>query len=70
MPVFKPSQIVRSLYDIDGDALHQAGIKGIIINWNNTLVSKNSVFASDSIKKWLKDFKSQYGIKIIIVSKQ
>ncbi|MFB4321216.1 YqeG family HAD IIIA-type phosphatase [Priestia sp. BR_2] len=68
MPIFKPSQSVRSIYDIDGDALQRAGIKGIIINWNNTLVSKNSSAESDSMKKWLKDFKSRYAIKLIIVS--
>ncbi|MDQ0900920.1 MULTISPECIES: YqeG family HAD IIIA-type phosphatase [unclassified Paenibacillus] len=68
MPIFKPSQTVRSIYDIDGDKLLRAGIKGIIFNWSNTLIPKNSVSASDSMKKWLKDFKSRYSIKLIIVS--
>jgi HAD superfamily phosphatase (TIGR01668 family) len=68
MPIFKPSQIVRSIYDIDGNALQRAGIKGIIFNWSNTLIPKNSPSASDSMKEWLKDFKSRYAIKLIIVS--
>ncbi|WP_098744980.1 YqeG family HAD IIIA-type phosphatase [Paenibacillus sp. EZ-K15] len=68
MPIFKPSQSVRSIYDIDGDALQRAGIKGIIFNWNNTLISKNSSAESDSMKNWLKDFESRYAIKLMIVS--
>lgn len=68
MPIFKPSQIARSIYDIDGDALQRAGIKGIIVDWSNTLIPKNCVSASNSMKKWLKDFKSRYAMKLIIVS--
>ena len=41
MPIFKPSQTVRSIYDIDGDMLLRAGIKGIIFNWSNTLIPGN-----------------------------
>lgn len=68
MPIFKPSQIVRSIYDIDGEALQRAGIKGVIFNWSNTLIPKNSPTASDSMMEWLNDFKSRYAIKLIIVS--
>ena len=68
MPIFKPSQISRSIYEIDGDTLQRSGIKGVILNWNNTLTKKNSESESDSLKKWLKDFQSRYAIKLIIVS--
>jgi uncharacterized protein len=68
MPIFKPSQIARSIYDIDGNALKRAGIKGIILNWTNTIVKKNVESESASLKKWLDDFKSRFGIKMIIVS--
>jgi uncharacterized protein len=68
MTIFKPSQIVRSVYDIDVEALQQLGIKGIILDWTNTLIPMNSVSASDSMKKWLKDVKSRYAIKLIVVS--
>lgn len=68
MPIFKPSLIARSIYDIDGDALQRAGIKGIILNWTNTIVKKNVESESAALKKWLDDFKSRYGIKMIIVS--
>lgn len=67
MAIFKPSQIAGSIFDIDGEALKRAGIKGIILDWNNTLVKKNSEF-SDSLKERLKEFKSRYGIKLLIVS--
>lgn len=68
MPIFKPSQTARSIYDIDGEALQRAGIKGIILDWSNTLMKKNAESISDSLKRWLEDFKSRYGIKLIIVS--
>ncbi|MFK7692585.1 YqeG family HAD IIIA-type phosphatase [Paenibacillus sp. HJGM_3] len=68
MRIFKPSLIVRSMEDLDGDALQRAGIKGIIVNWSNTLIPANSVSATDSMMNWLKTFKSRYPIKLIIVS--
>ncbi|WP_047151465.1 YqeG family HAD IIIA-type phosphatase [Aneurinibacillus tyrosinisolvens] len=68
MPIFKPSQIAHSIYEIDGDTLQRAGIKGIILDWNNTLMKKKSESASDSLKIWLKDFQSRYAIKLVIVS--
>lgn len=68
MSIFKPSQMARSIYDIDGDALRQAGIKGIILDWNNTIMKKNAESASSSLKTWLKDFQSRYAIKLVIVS--
>lgn len=68
MAIFKPSKIARTIYDIDGDALQRLGIKGIILDWNNTSVKKNSESLSASLKTWLQEFKSRYGIKLIIVS--
>ncbi|KRE22825.1 YqeG family HAD IIIA-type phosphatase [Paenibacillus sp. Soil522] len=68
MPIIKPSLIARSIYDIDGDALQRAGIKGIILDWNNTIMKKNSESVPASLKTWLKDFKSRYAIKLVIVS--
>lgn len=68
MAIFKPSQMARSIYEIDGDALKRAGIKGVILDWTNTLIEKNSEYASDSLITWLKDFQSKYAIKLLIVS--
>ncbi|MBY0161665.1 HAD hydrolase-like protein [Cytobacillus firmus] len=68
MPIFKPSQIAHSIQEIDGDALQGAGIKGIILDWTNTVALKNAESISDSMKAWLKNVQSRYGIKVIIVS--
>lgn len=68
MPIFKPSQFARSIYEIDGAALQRAGIKGIILDWNNTIIKKDAEFAADSLKTWLKDLQSRYAIKLVIVS--
>lgn len=68
MPIFKPSQISRSIYEIDGETLQQAGIKGIILDWTNTIMTKNAGSITDSMKSWLTNMQSRYGIKVIIVS--
>jgi uncharacterized protein len=68
MPIFKPSQISRSIYEIDGETLQQAGIKGIILDWTNTIMTKNADSITDSMKSWLTNMQSRYGIKVIIVS--
>lgn len=68
MSIIKPSLTVRSIAEIDAGALHRAGIKGIIVNWSNTLVPRKSASAPDSVMKWLQDLKSRYGMKVVIVS--
>ncbi|MNC43811.1 Mitochondrial PGP phosphatase [compost metagenome] len=68
MAIFKPSLIVRSIYDIDGEALQRAGIKGIILDWTNTVIPKNSESTLDPMKKWQQDLQSRYAIKLVIVS--
>jgi len=68
MSIFKPTQIAHSIYEIDGEALQRAGIKGIILNWTNTLTTKNAGQLSESMKTWLKNLQSEYGMKVIIVS--
>ncbi|MCV4231492.1 YqeG family HAD IIIA-type phosphatase [Virgibacillus sp. LDC1] len=68
MPIFKPSQIARSIYEINGERLQQAGIKGIILDWTNTLTTKKADSITDSMKSWLTNMQSRYGIKVIIVS--
>lgn len=68
MALIRPSQIAVTIYDIDGEALRQAGIKGLILNWHNTVAKKNKEYLSDSLVTWLKEFKAKYGMKFIIVS--
>lgn len=67
MPILKPSQIARSIYDIDGNSLRQAGIKGIILDWENTAVKKNEPIP-DSLIAWIKEMKIRHSIKPIVVS--
>lgn len=68
MSIFKPSKIARSIYEIDGETLQQAGIKGIILDWTNTITTKNAESITDLMKDWLNNMQSRYGIKVIIVS--
>lgn len=68
MSIIKPSHIAHSIYEIDGEALQRAGIKGIIIDWTNTIAAKKDGTLSESINRWLHELQSQYGIKVIVVS--
>lgn len=64
---FIPRAAVRSVYDIDLDALERRGFKGIITDLDNTLVGARVPYATPELADWLKLVQSR-GFKIVIVS--
>ncbi|MFT9850273.1 YqeG family HAD IIIA-type phosphatase [Aneurinibacillus sp. REN35] len=68
MPILQPSQTARSIYEIDGEALQQAGIRGIILDWSNTVTDSNTDVMLNTLKAWAQEFQSRYAIKLVIVS--
>lgn len=62
-----PSQFEKSIFDINLDALHKKGIKGIITDLDNTLVEWDRELATEEVRKWFKQVE-QYGMKLVIVS--
>ncbi|MEB3100748.1 YqeG family HAD IIIA-type phosphatase [Ferviditalea candida] len=64
---FIPREVVRSVYDIDLDALKQRGFKGLITDLDNTLVGARVPYATPELADWLKLVQSR-GFKIVIVS--
>jgi hypothetical protein len=62
-----PRLRVNSIYDIDIQALWDAGVRGIITDLDNTLVSTNDPLASPQLVDWLKRVKTA-GFRIVIVS--
>jgi HAD superfamily phosphatase (TIGR01668 family) len=62
-----PDLHVNSIYEIDVDALHKRGVKGIITDLDNTLVGAKEPLATPELVVWLKHIQSQ-GFKVVIVS--
>lgn len=64
---FIPHKRVDSVYEIDLDALWEAGIRGIITDLDNTLVGAKAPSATPELAEWLKKV-SQRGFRTVIVS--
>ncbi|MFS1513581.1 YqeG family HAD IIIA-type phosphatase [Chengkuizengella sp. SCS-71B] len=64
---FVPYLHVKSIYEIDIDALKKAGIKGIITDLDNTLVGAKVPLATPELIQWLKQLE-EIGFKVVIVS--
>ncbi len=65
--ILQPQLFVQSIYDIDLRRLENRGIKGLILDLDNTLVEWNQPEASDELLHWLSLIKDQ-GFKTCIVS--
>ncbi|KXG43145.1 YqeG family HAD IIIA-type phosphatase [Tepidibacillus decaturensis] len=64
---FAPNLHVKSIYDIDLQALKKAGITSIITDLDNTLVEADSPEYTPKLVKWLDDLQ-EMGFKVMIVS--
>ncbi|PYI51901.1 YqeG family HAD IIIA-type phosphatase [Paenibacillus flagellatus] len=62
-----PQKNVRSIYEIDVQALWSAGIRGIITDLDNTLVGAKHPRATPELIDWLKRLQA-IGFKVVIVS--
>ena len=62
-----PQKNVRSIYEIDVQALWNAGVQGIITDLDNTLVAAKHPDATPELLTWLKTLKA-IGFQVVIVS--
>lgn len=62
-----PQKNVRSIYDIDVQALWDAGVRGIITDLDNTLVGAKRPQATPELLAWLKRLQA-IGFQVVIVS--
>ncbi|TFE31623.1 YqeG family HAD IIIA-type phosphatase [Cohnella luojiensis] len=62
-----PDQIVNTVFDIDLDELKARGVRGIITDLDNTLVSAKTPLATPQLVGWLDLVKDQ-GFKVVILS--
>jgi len=62
-----PDQIVNTVFDIDLNALKDQGVRGIITDLDNTLVSAGTPLATPELMAWL-DLVKSLGFKVVILS--
>lgn len=62
-----PDEYVKSIYDIDINALKSRGFKGIITDLDNTLVGAKEPYATPQLLDWLTNLKNM-GFQVVIVS--
>lgn len=62
-----PDQIVNTVFDIDLNALRARGVRGIITDLDNTLVSAHTKAATPELKAWLEKVHKD-GFRVVILS--
>ncbi|MFC4305516.1 YqeG family HAD IIIA-type phosphatase [Cohnella boryungensis] len=62
-----PDQIVNTVFDIDLNELHSQGVRGIITDLDNTLVSAHTPLATPQLLGWL-DLVKERGFQVVILS--
>ena len=65
--IFYPDIYLDSKYDIDLDSLKEKGIKGLILDIDNTLVPQFTRKITDEAKNWIKDVEER-GFSLCILS--
>jgi HAD superfamily phosphatase (TIGR01668 family) len=64
---FTPKFYYKAIYQINFSALRDMGIRGIIVDLDNTLVPHNHPHVSPQLAEWIAEVKKQ-GFQLIIVS--
>ncbi len=64
---FFPDHYYETIYDIDLAHLKAGGVRGLILDLDNTIVARNSSTATEDLKHWLAKLK-EHDIKACILS--
>lgn len=62
-----PSDHFKSIFDIDLAGLRAIGIRGIILDLDNTIIARNSSIPTEDLKQWIKKLE-EAEIKACILS--
>lgn len=62
-----PREFRKTIYDIDLDALKRAGVAGLVVDLDNTIIARNSVEVPAKLKEWVGSAKA-LGFKVCILS--
>lgn len=60
-----PDLYVESIYQIDLAALKEAGVKGMIIDLDNTLIEWNRPLATPEVAEWLNKLRDDFQVVIV-----
>lgn len=66
-PFFCPNSYYSSIYDIDLENLISLGIKGLIIDLDNTIIPHKIFIVSEEISSWFKNLK-EMGFNVCVLS--
>lgn len=64
---FLPNKQINSIYDLEPIDLKEAGIKGLIVDLDNTLVPWDKAYATKEVKDWFELFISSE-IELLVIS--
>lgn len=67
LDVFLPNKQIKSIFDLKPEDLKAEGIKGLVVDLDNTLTPWNKAFATREVKKWFELFTSN-DIQLLIFS--
>ncbi|MGL5512638.1 MAG: YqeG family HAD IIIA-type phosphatase [Sporomusa sp.] len=67
LKLLTPCLVVDTLYDIDLDMLKRRGIRGIILDLDNTIIPWNSPDLCPNMRNWLSQLEG-HGLKLCLVS--
>jgi uncharacterized protein len=65
--VLTPDQYLRSVHDIDLDALRAEGVEALLMDLDNTLLPRDTSAVPDAIVAWAASLRES-GIKVVLVS--
>lgn len=67
LELFRPQEYLSSVYELDVAALWGKGLRGLLVDLDNTLLPRDSNATSAKLKQWLEEIIST-GFKVCIVS--
>lgn len=56
LSVFLPNKQINSIFDLKPEDLRQIGIKGLIVDLDNTLIPWDKAYATEEVKDWFDMF--------------
>ncbi len=67
MGVFRPDLFVDSVFQIDGDWLRQHGLRGLLVDVDNTIMPRDETIPGPKLREWVTDLRLA-GFPLLVVS--
>ena len=66
MPLFRPDEYYVSVLDIDLEALAASGIKGVLLDLDNTLMPRDIEYVPENLSQWVEDVKAAGMVPVLL----